>query len=681
MSCSKNNTLLADCKELVLKHCTNLPKSEVIIEANFVKHTNIIYFAYPVVFAELFTSNYEQKFIEHLSIAGFLLYRHLLISDRLQDKDDVEKVQHIGVDALIAAQRVCKDEAFRILRQCFDEKSYFWRLLSDVQALQKQTDDMEALMRNLQPLGLYLKSYEQLALLKSICGRLCIDALYAYAIEHCNSHEEQTQYSVQYNDASRIYGRFALILQILDDTDDVNIDLINGQQNLINEIIKSYFGEANDVKKHFYFDGIASQVYGYIINICKEVEFATQRTIWLNRLVGEIHASAAKKAYAIENYVQVKNFAQTYTSNLYKNIDIKSASELKANVISKSVCNAVIQNSLRWLLSQAHDGFVESYHFMYFPKNDGFKCTGVFVGNKFQLSIIALALQQIGQHCSVRFDEHLKPIADYFLSDVQPNYRKTWCYLNDFYDLGADVDDMAQMMRFMHGYLDAETFERHCGSAIDFVCKSIVEQKRPTTTWLPPVETTELSEHQHRLNISKWGDTIDIEVMANLLLLFEQLQGARWETTRDAAMIVRDYIVNEYLSKSAIMPRWYYSRFYPIYLLSKLNHFATPKLRDILIKTLLETQNADGSWLSNKQLGTSVIDTAFAVRALQGLSKNQNNTTKKYIQKGIQFISQRQQPDGSWPAECFIKPRYEDPYASRTVTTIFCIECLLNVQQ
>lgn len=679
MSCSKNNTLLADCKELVLRHCANLPKSEVIIEANFVRRTNIIYFAYPVVFAELFTFDFDSHFVEQLSIAGFLLYRHLLISDRLQDKDDVEKVQHIGVDALIAAQKICKDEAFRILRQCFDEKSYFWRLLSDVQALQKQTDDLEASMCNVQPLGLYLKSYEQLALQKSIYGRLCIDALYTYVMEHSNSVEEQVKYNLQYNEASRIYDRFALILQILDDIEDVHIDSVNGQQNLINHIVKSCCGEIKDVKKHFYFDGIAARVYGYVINICKEVEFATQRTIWLKRFVGQIHAGVAKKAYAIENYVKVKNFAQTYTSTLYKNIDIKLVSNLKANVISKTVCDTALQNSLRWLLSQAHDDFVESYHFMYFPKNDGFKCTGVFVGNKFQLSIIALALQQIGQHCSVRFDEHQKPIADYFLSDVQPNYRKTWCYLNDFYDLGADVDDMAQMMRFLHGYLDAETFERHCGSAIDFVCKSIVEQKRPTTTWLPPVETTELSEHQHRLNISKWGDTIDIEVMANLLLLFEQLQGARWETTRDAAMIVRDYIVNEYLSKSAIMPRWYYSRFYPIYLLSKLNHFATPKLRDILIKTLLETQNADGSWLSNKQLGTSVIDTAFAVRALQGLSKN--NDTKKAIQNGIQFIRERQQPDGSWPAECFIKPRYEDPYASRTVTTIFCIECLLNVQQ
>lgn len=679
MSNSKNKIELANCKDLVLQYCANLPNNEVIIEENFVRHTNIIYFTYPVIFAELFTFNYEQKFIEQLSIAGFLLYRHLLISDRLQDKDDVEKVQRIGLDALVAAQKVCKDEAFGILRLCFDEKSIFWRLLSDVQALQKQTNDLEVSMCNAHPLGLYLKSYEQLALQKSIYGRLCIDALYTYVMEHSNSVEEQVKYNLQYNEASRIYDRFALILQILDDIEDVHIDSVNGQQNLINHIVKSCCGEIKDVKKHFYFDGIAARVYGYVINICKEVEFATQRTIWLKRFVGQIHASVAKKAYAIENYVQVKNFAQTYTSNLYKNIDIKSVSELKANVISKTVCDTALQNSLRWLLSQAHDGFVESYHFMYFPKNDGFKCTGVFVGNKFQLSIIALALQQIGQHCSVHFDEHLKPIADYFLADVQPNYRNTWCYLNDFYDLGADVDDMAQIMRFLHGYLDADTFERHCGGAIDFVCKSIVDQKRPITTWLPPVETTELSEHQHRLNISKWGDTIDIEVMANLLLLFEQLQGARWETTRDAAMIVRDYIVNEYLSKSAIMPRWYYSRFYPIYLLSKLNHFATPELKGVLIKTLLETQNADGSWLSNKQLSTYVIDTAFAVSALQGLSKN--NDTKKAIQNGIQFISQRQQPDGSWPAECFIKPRYEDPYASRTITTIFCIECLLNVQQ
>lgn len=679
MSSSKNTTLLANCKELVLKHCTNLPKSEVIIEENFVKRTNIIYFAYPVVFAELFTFDFDSHFVEQLSIAGFLLYRHLLISDRLQDKDDVEKVQRIGLDALVAAQKVCKDEAFGILRLCFNEKSIFWRLLSDVQALQKQTNDLEVSMSNAHPLGLYLKSYEQLALLKSIYGRLCIDALYTYAIEHCNSHEEQIQYSVQYNDATRIYGRFALILQILDDIDDVNIDLINGQQNIVNHIVKSYFGQTNDVKRHFYFDGIASQVYGYVINICKEVVFATQRTIWLNRLVGEIHASAAKKAYAIENYVQVKNFAQNYTSNLYKNIDIKTVSELKANIISKNVSNISLQKSLQWIISQAYDCFVEAYHFMYFPKNDGFKCTGVFVGNKFQLAIIALALQQIGQRCSVRFDEYLKPIADYFLADVQPNYRNTWCYLNDFYDLGADVDDMAQMMRFLHGYLDAEAFERHCGDAIDFVCKSIEEQKRPITTWLPPVETTELSEHQHRLNISKWGDTIDIEVMANLLLVLEQLQGAEWEATRGAAIIVRDYIVDEYLSKSAIMPRWYYSRFYPIYLLSKLKHFASHELKDVLIKALLETQNADGSWLSNKQLNTSVIDTAFAVSALQGLSKNQNSDTKKAIQNGVQFIIQRQQPDGSWPAEYFIKPRYEDPYASRIISTIFCIECLLNI--
>lgn len=71
--------VLADCKEVVLKHCVNLPNNDVIIEENFVKRTNIIYFAYSVVFAELFTFDFDSRFVEQL-LGSMLLYTWGMLS-------------------------------------------------------------------------------------------------------------------------------------------------------------------------------------------------------------------------------------------------------------------------------------------------------------------------------------------------------------------------------------------------------------------------------------------------------------------------------------------------------------------------------------------------------------------------------------------------------------------------
>ena len=85
------NLLISQSKEQIISYCSSLLHSEIIIDRDFMNNISPIYLCYPYLFSPLFNVDNE-SILQKLSLAGFLLYRATLISDRLIDKDFEDKI-------------------------------------------------------------------------------------------------------------------------------------------------------------------------------------------------------------------------------------------------------------------------------------------------------------------------------------------------------------------------------------------------------------------------------------------------------------------------------------------------------------------------------------------------------------------------------------------------------------
>lgn len=86
---------------------------------------------------------------------------------------------------------------------------------------------------------------------------------------------------------------------------------------------------------------------------------------------------------------------------------------------------------------------------------------------------------------------------------------------------------------------------------------------------------------------------------------------------------------------------------------------------------LKASQNEDGSFgLEEYQ----ILSTSFARLSLNYFS---NKNLNFYFLNSEKFLLKNQLKDGSWNAENFIKPKTNEPYKSKTLTTAFVIKSLL----
>ena len=112
--------ILKKYRERTVDFCSKLENSSIILEQEFISNTHDIYFAYPLLFTDVFPSaEFDSFFLEQLSVAGFLLYRSIIIYDRLTDGDEPEKVSLLGSSNLMDTFQYCKQVAFKILGNLF----------------------------------------------------------------------------------------------------------------------------------------------------------------------------------------------------------------------------------------------------------------------------------------------------------------------------------------------------------------------------------------------------------------------------------------------------------------------------------------------------------------------------------------------------------------------------------
>jgi hypothetical protein len=110
--------------------------------------------------------------------------------------------------------------------------------------------------------------------------------------------------------------------------------------------------------------------------------------------------------------------------------------------------------------------------------------------------------------------------------------------------------------------------------------------------------------------------------------------------------------------------------------LAQANDQPARKLRAASVRLLRRAQTRDGGWGPYAAAPPEAFDTALALLALAEVRPAPS--VKSLIQRGRQFLSAQQNPDGSWPATT--RPSGGESYAQRMSTTGWAMLALLATQ-
>lgn len=195
---------------------------QIILDKEF--KTPEFYFYYPHLFKGAFQAIEEDK-IDSLSIAGFLIYKSLILQDKVVDNDIPKSEQN---KFLIESQQLY-EEGIKLLKDVYKENEEFWKLWNI-----RKVEYGKALIKN-NVLDNHIEDkyeFEQFCDYKSAFGKVAIDSLFILEGKQSNEIYENLLDSHKF---------FSTAFQIYDDIKDFKKDLLIGQRNIAISTLFSRF--------------------------------------------------------------------------------------------------------------------------------------------------------------------------------------------------------------------------------------------------------------------------------------------------------------------------------------------------------------------------------------------------------------------------------------------------------
>lgn len=260
--------------------------------------------------------------------------------------------------------------------------------------------------------------------------------------------------------------------------------------------------------------------------------------------------------------------------------------------------------------------------------------------------------------------------------------RGGWSYIPEIPELPPDVGDLGMVLQVLC---------RSGGPVLASVCNEAIwlalEAAEPHggfPTWIldplaPPPLDAAMSSY---IEVTKSGG-VDPDVVSNLLyglILYDPAQ------FRDHLLKAVTYLETVQDERGAWVSRWYAGPYYGTYRVVSVLGVLAPdsKALDRARTFLLQNQGPDGGWGDGR---SDPLSTALAVLALTAQNRQLEEGA---IERGINYLVGTQEADGGWPARPFIAFPIPTPdgveggahrvetYASRTITTAFCLKALLS---
>jgi squalene-hopene/tetraprenyl-beta-curcumene cyclase len=249
-----------------------------------------------------------------------------------------------------------------------------------------------------------------------------------------------------------------------------------------------------------------------------------------------------------------------------------------------------------------------------------------------------------------------------------------WCYFPSVPEIASDIDDLGQVIQVFIKSRQTQFLDKYCFRLIDFTLSNCSCDNGGIKTWILPREIKDKDQQKQKLfNQTKWGEGPDVEVVANFIYSLILSQKSSY---LDSIFSACEYIRNSQDIAGYWQSRWYFGNYYGTYvcvraLNSCSNKFFSESIQKA-INFIINSQNSNGGW-GFIESNSDALNTSFCLLTLKLFDSKK---MRKHIKRAEQFLCSAQNQDGIWPAVNFIKPRINDPYRSRTLTTAYVLKAL-----
>lgn len=605
---------------------------------------------YPRLF-HCYFSGVSDDVVEVLSQAGYSYYLAIIKLDAIIDDQEY----HHLFDVLDL-----QEETIKKISSIYPPQHSFWNYWNKRKQEYIEAISLEKNLWN----NFDTENYNQVADKKSAFGKVAIDCLFVLS----GSKEDEV-----YRILLESHKNFSIAFQLYDDVLDFSNDLVKKQFNRavfdLSKIIDfgHYNHDASILIKLLYIEGVGVKLLDeamlYLEKAKEGVSFLLEKSLWCDT-IDDFKHSITELKHTIQAYLQT----------------VKQRAKLKKTPIEEdyffgyeTLESEVFRKGLTFIKNDFLKNYTHLKHFMYLGNNEGFdNDSDLHYSDTFQRALMNDCLRDVVEYHHIDANYFFEKENQYLLERRNTDDIGGWVYFPTMKELAADIDDLGQIMQqfIRSGRLDL--VHDYCNRAIH---TAIHERSTPNggiETWIIPKNNLNPTQtRQDEFNSTKWGKGPDLEVVANFAYALKLFDSEHHDSTLKKAL---DYIISEQKEQGCWESRWYYGDFYGTYVCLRLLNKFPNQYQDAMQRAsdfLMGAQNEDGGFGEESY---TILSTAFAVFCMDLLPSTQWDIMKKKAQT---YLLKNQLSDGSWVGEDFIKPKVNEPYKSKTLTTAYVLKALL----
>jgi squalene-hopene/tetraprenyl-beta-curcumene cyclase len=617
---------------------------------------------YPFLFADEFPLVPLQD-VRKIAVAGCFYMEHLLMQDKLIDGHEISDGPSRCRFSLKSA--LYHEESIAILQSLFVPESPFWCCLEEYHKEFARAVFVEA-TKHVGRMSPYpLKELWQIAMGKSALAKAATAALALLA------HEEEKIAPLALTQDWAAVG-----LQLHDDLKDWKTDYQRGHYSYVltraifeggfeEEVASGDRPDIDAIGRTLYYSGLADAVLD-------EVDHAYQEAL---RNVIDMNCPHWVD-YIRLLLRQCSNLKADLNEIANRNLE-QARKRPRFDLTLPPPCDewqGIAWDALRFIIRQWQLGFGEARHMMRLIVEEGFNTDREFhYGDVFQRALIADTLCDV----NALLDDRLHPVIEHevdHLKDSRLTYGVGgWSYFPSLPELSPDADDLGQVMQVLLRSGHQEDVATYCEKPLTVLLQDNAHPDGSFETWIVPATgRTPQQERQAEFNLSHWGAGPHNEVIANLLYALVLYDSERYAEVIQHGIA---YLETQQDDDGSWESRWYYGLYYGTYVCLRL--FAATRPASLAIHRavhfLQKAQLLDGGWGWD---GTSdPLSTSLALLGLASAQRGSCDTDDlDRAHQALSYLRHVRAPDNSWSNVRFIRPRMNDPYGSRSITTMYVLK-------
>lgn len=632
----------------------NDKEQEYLLSNYKVNKSTDFYEFYPLLFNHYFNFHDKDK-LNQLSFAGYLYYQSILILDSVIDDKKLSNIYLVTI---------LQEETIKTLTSIYGKDSYFFTLWNSRRKEYFNAIKIEKSFKLKDFVS--FEEYKNLADKKSAFGKVAIDSL------HSISNFKNLD---RYNQLIESHKLFSVGFQLYDDIKDFKEDIEKGQFNWAVQSLKekidfdSYADNIEALNKLLYLEGVGQEVMSLSIS------YLDKALNVINNQESGWKTAIKNTKNKIQNYLDITN---GYIKTLQTKISLRNGKKDNNYHFFNydAVTDIAIKKGLSFIENEYNDNYANLKHIMYLGDYEGFSNENVVhVSDTFQRALLNDCLLSVLNRFNIDADNFLNTECDYLIKQRNHDSVGGWSYFPSVKEVAADIDDLGQIIQFFVNTNKDNYISNYCKKPIEIALQDRMRNNGGVETWIIQKENlTVKQKNQVYFNENKWGTGPDVEVVANFSYALTLLKRGKY---KEEINKMSKFIINQQRTDNLWDSRWYYGDFYGTYVcLRVLTQFEENKgIIFESLESICKRQSNDGGFGLTINDNSDSLSTSFA---LLSLKLHNGKDFLIAINKAEQFLLSNQNNDGSWNAVGFIKPKVNEPYKSKPMTTGFVLKALCS---